>query len=172
MSNPTGGICVVVGEELWFYYSAYGGDESLTDKNWRKNGTYANGAVGLAKLRRDGFAAMQARTPDARLTTRPITFSGSRLFVNANTVGADLRVEALGDDGKPLPGLGFEDCVGWCGNSTCAEVRWKDENALRAAAGRPVRLRFRLDRGDLYAFWVTDSETGESGGYPAAGVAR
>lgn len=167
--ESTGGVCVVVGDEMWFYYSAYGGDENRLDKNWRRNGTYANGAVGLAKLRRDGFAAMEARTAGASLTTRPVTFSGARLFVNANTAGADLRVEVLGDDGEATTDLGLRDCVGWCGNSTCAEVRWRNEKALASVAGQPVRLRFTMDRGSLYSFWVADATSGESNGYRAAG---
>ena len=166
--ESSAGMCHIVGDELWFYYSAYAGDPRRVGGNWYANGTYANGAVGLAKLRRDGFASMRARFPGAALRTRPVRFTGSRLFVNANTCGSELRVEVIGADGKAVAGYGLEQCVPFLGNGTCAEIGWGDRG-LAPLAGNPVRFRFTQDRGDLYAFWVTDSATGASGGYVAAG---
>lgn len=166
--ESSAGMCHIVGDELWFYYSAYAGDPNRVGGSWYVNGTYANGAVGLAKLRRDGFAAMRARFPGATLLTRPVLFSGSRFFLNANTAGSELRVEVVGTDGKPLDGFRFSDCVPFLGNSTCVELRWR-ETDLSALRNRPVRFRFQMDRGEIYAFWVTDSERGASGGYLGAG---
>lgn len=54
------------------------------------------------------------------------------------------------------------------GNSTCAELGWRDAG-LAALRGQSVRFRFRQDRGDLYSFWVTDAASGASGGYVGAG---
>ena len=167
--ESSAGMCLVMGDELWFYYSAYAGDPKRTPSpTWHTNGMYANGAVGLAKLRRDGFASMRARFPGATLVTRPVRFSGSRLFVNANTVGSNLRVSVVDESGEVLDGFDQESCVPFMGNSTCTEIRWHDRD-LAALAGKPVRFRFEMDRGDLYAFWVTDSPRGASGGYLAAG---
>lgn len=167
--EASGGVCLIVGDELWFYYSAYAGNPSGYAENELRSGMYGNGAVGLAKLRRDGFVSMQPRFAGATLRTRPVTFTGDRLFVNANTVGAELRVAVLHENGEPVEGCTAEQCVPFVGNSTCAEVRWKDENALAALKGQPVRFEFQMDRGALFAFWVTASSTGASGGYLAAG---
>lgn len=167
--EPSGGIMLVVGDELWFYYSAYGGDPDRLTGTWHVNGTYANGAVGLAKLRRDGFASLQGRFPGAQMTTRPLRFSGEHLFVNANTVGSNLRVACQDDAGKDIPGLSWDDCEGFIGNSTRTEIRWKNGASIGQLAGRPARLRFQLDRGDLYSFWVSAHQDGRSGGYVAAG---
>ena len=167
--ESTGGICVIVGDELWFYYSAYAGDAKRITKDWRTNGMYANGATGLAKLRRDGFVSMRARHPGAALTTRPLIFSGGHLFVNISSAGALLRVACLGEDNRVIPPFSLENCRGFCGNATCAEIRWNDGANLAALAGRPVKLLFSMDRGDLYSFWVTDSIRGASHGYLAAG---
>ena len=166
--ESSAGMCHVVGDELWFYYSAYAGDPRRTGGTWYVNGMYANGAMGLAKLRRDGFASMQARFPGAAVLTRPVVFGGSRLFVNASTAGAELRVEVTGADGHVIPGFALADCRPFLGNSTCAEVGWQGAS-LAALRGRPVRFRFVQDRGELYAFWVTDSARGASGGYLGAG---
>ena len=169
--ESTGGILLIVGDELWFYYSAYAGDPNRISPTgtWHINGMYANGAVGLAKLRRDGFASMQARFPAAWLLTRPLLFSGNRLFINASTSGSDLRVECLDEHCNVIEPFSKQNCISFCGNSTCAEIRWKGAENLAVLAGKKVRFRFQFDRGDLYSFWVTDSPKGASHGYLAAG---
>jgi hypothetical protein len=40
---------------------------------------------------------------------------------------------------------------------------------LADVAGKPVRFRFQIARGSLYAFWVTPDENGASNGYIGAG---
>jgi len=34
-----------------------------------------------------------------------------------------------------------------------------------------IRIRFQLKHGELYSFWTSNSESGHSGGYLAAGSA-
>ena len=126
-----------------------------------QGGLYANGATGIAKLRRDSFASM--RGPGA-LTTEPVGFSGQHPFVNAK---GSLRAEALAADGKPIPGLKLADCTSFTGDSTPARVTWKGD--LAAQAGEPVRLRFHLTESDLYAFWISSGERASSGAYVAGG---
>jgi hypothetical protein len=169
--ESTGGLALIAGDELWFYYSAYAGDPSRVDTaSWHSNGMYANGAVGMARLRRDGFVSLEARYPGASMTTRPVCFSAGRaFFVNANTAGADLRVEIADREGRPIPGFAFDRCIPFTGNSTRARIRWQEQEWLDSLQGRPVRFRFRLDRGNLYAFWVAPGPDGDSGGWPAAG---
>ncbi len=163
--EPVGGVCLVMGDELWFYYCAFGGDETRREHSGLENGMYGNGAVGLAKLRRDGFASMQARFPDTMLSTRPLTFSGNRMFLNANTAGGELRVEVADKDGEIIPGFSTRDCIPFVGNSTCAEIRWEGKKDLSELAGRPLRFRLTLNRGEIFSFWVSNSPEGASGGY-------
>jgi len=166
--ESSAGMVLIVGDELWIYYSAYAGDPTRLTENWRINGTYGNGAMGLAKMRRDGFASLRPAFPKALVQTRKVRFTGSRFFVNASTSGSTLTAQVLDEEGKVIPGYTHEDCLGFNGNSTCAEVRWKDRD-LSALAGRAVRLQIQLDRGDLYSFWITDSAEGKSGGWIAGG---
>ena len=57
---------------------------------------YAGGTTGLAILRRDGFASMNAGLSTESLTTRPVIFNkGKHLFVNTNTKKGMLQVEIL-----------------------------------------------------------------------------
>ncbi|MDP0495581.1 MAG: glycosyl hydrolase family 32 [Verrucomicrobiota bacterium JB024] len=166
--ESSAGMCCIVGDELWFYYSAYAGDPDRITKDWRLNGTYANGAVGLAKLRRDGFVSLRPIFPGSAIQTRRLAFSGSRLFVNADTACSRLTVAVLNADANPIAGLAHEDCLGLLGNSTCAEIRWKSRS-LEGLGDAGVCFQFKMARGDLYAFWTTDSAEGKSGGYTAAG---
>jgi len=166
--ESSAGMCLIVGDELWLYYSAYAGDPTRLSQQWQLNGTYGNGAMGLARLRRDGFTSLRPGYAGADATTRPLRFQGGRFFVNANTVGTRLTVAVLDRDHQPLPGFSHDDCEGFLGNATCAEIRWRNRS-LREMEGETVRFDFRLDRGDFYAFWTTESPRGKSGGFTAGG---
>jgi hypothetical protein len=161
-------MCLIVGDELWLYYSAYAGDPDRAGLDWRVNGTYGQGAVGLAKLRRDGFVSMRAMFPGAVVQTRKLKFIGSHLYVNANTSGQRLTVQVINEAGQPIEGLTHEDCLGFCGNSTKNLIVWKNKT-LVGLGDRKIQLQFKMDRGDLFSFWITDDSSGQSGGYIAAG---
>jgi hypothetical protein len=160
--QSAGGCCLVVGDELWFYVSGR---------------TPRTCNTGLATLRRDGFASMDADTRQGVLITRPVTFRGKYLFVNVRCPEGELSVDVLGQNVMNL----FEKaepviepyttnrCVPITGDSTCHQVRWEGIEDLSQLAGRPVRFRFHLRGGSLYSFWVSPDESGASYGYVAAG---
>lgn len=168
--QSAGGGCLVVGDELRFYVSGRTGVP----------GTSLPGtcSTGLATLRRDGFASLSdewpagsarlAATPPGTLTTRPLTFSGRCLFVNASA-GGELRVAVLDEEGRAIEPYSAGRCVPIAGDSTRHRVRWQDRDALHELAGQRVRFQFTLSRARLYAFWVSPSDRGESNGYVAAG---
>jgi hypothetical protein len=54
-------------------------------------------------------------------------------------------------------------------DSTRHRLAWKGAADLAALIGKPVRFRFHLRDGQLFAFWVSSRETGAGGGYVAAG---
>jgi hypothetical protein len=169
--QSAGGCCLVVGDRLYFYVSGRRGVP----------GTNAPGvcSTGLATLRRDGFVSMDdgdhdrraSRTdslPRGTLVTRPMTFSGRHLFVNANIAG-ELRVEALDREGRTVAPYSADRCRPVTGDGTRMAVLWDGVDDLSPLAGRPIRLRFSMRRGELYAFWVSPSPSGVSRGYVAAG---
>lgn len=165
-----GGICIVKDERLWFYYSGLRGDGERLAKgdDWMHNGMYSNGSIGVATLRRDGFAGMVA---DGRgeIVTKPLVFDGGHLFVNAECRFGSVAAEILGGDGKPLRGFSADDCDPFRhADSTKTELRFAG-GSLAALAGRPVRFRFLLHCATLYSFWVSPSTHGESRGWIAAG---
>jgi len=159
--QSAGGCCLVVGDRLYFYVSGRAGQ--------RGSPTSGVCTTGLAVLRRDGFASMDAGAGGGTLTTRPVTFRGRHLFVNAEVSGGELRAEVVEQDGKPISGLTADACVAIHGDGTLQRVGWQGGGDLARVAGRSVKIRFHLRQGKLYAFWVSPEVSGASHGYVAAG---
>lgn len=55
-------------------------------------------------------------------------------------------------EGKPIDGFTLADCAPMRGDSIRQPVRWTSDSNLSRLAGKPVRVRFHLTRGDLYSF--------------------
>ena len=157
--HTTTGVCVVLDDQLVFPYCAYSG---IAPSGTR--GMYTGGSIGLAMLRRDGFASMDALEKNGTLTTRPVVFQGRHLFVNVLAKGGELRVEALDAAGKVLAAS-----QPLTAETTRQRIEWTDRADLSAFSGKPVRFRFHLTNGQLFAFWVTSDPNGASNGYVGAG---
>jgi hypothetical protein len=158
--QSAGGCCLVVGDQLYFYVSGRAGIK----------GTPSSGvcSTGLAVLRRDGFASLDTAAVAGMVTTRLVTFRGTHLFVNADCTG-ELRVEVLDDKGNIVKPFMLANCIPMLGDKTLHAVRWNGARDLAAVARQPVRFRFSLAKGRLYAFWVSPDSSGASHGYVAAG---
>ncbi len=173
--HAVGGVCLVVGDEVWIYFTGFSGHSPTLNKTdvgapgRSRRVMYAGASTGLATLRRDGFAAMDASAEGGVLTTRPVLFQGHRLFVNVATLGGELRVDVLDEKGQPVAGLTADQCIPLGVDRTCCEVLWASGKNLSALCGRPVRFKFHLRLGRLFSFWVTDDPNGASSGYVAAG---
>lgn len=167
--QSVGGCCLVYQDELRFYYTGFKGDETKKSEKEAWNcGMYANASTGMARLRRDGFASLDADSSSGRLTTRPLTFNGHHLFVNARTPRGELRVEVIGADGRTMKGYTAAECIPLQMDSCKAAVTWKSKSVL-PTSGFPLRFQFHLTRGSLYSFWVSRSARGESDGFLGAG---
>ncbi len=173
--HAAGGICLVVHDQVYIYFTAFSGlspqlgPTDVGSPGLSRRVMYAGASTGLATLRRDGFARMEAGLGGGELTTRAITFKGDRLFVNVSALEGALRVSVLRDNGEPVAGLTADDCVPLSLDSTCAEVKWLSGADLSSVAASPLRLRFHLQSGKLFSFWVTDDPNGASYGYMGAG---
>ena len=157
--QSVGGCCLVVGDRLYFYSSGRGGAPRGPGDN----------STGLSTLRRDGFVSMDAGAAGGTLTTRPVRFQGQYLFVNVDSAHGVLEVEALDEGGQVIGAFSAANCVPIRINNTLQRVEWKGGGDLAALAGKPVRFRFHLRDGSLYAFWVTTDPDGASHGYVGAG---
>ena len=159
--QSAGGCCLVVGDRLYFYCSGRAGIRGTPDSGVC--------TTGLATLRRDGFASMDAGPGGGTLTTRPVRFRGRHLFVNADLADGELRAEVLDRQGNGIGSFTRAGCGPVRGDGTALPVRWQGEHDLARLAGQPVRFRFHLTAGRLYAFWVSPEATGATHGYVAAG---
>ncbi len=110
-------------------------------------------------LRYDGFVSVHAPYAGGSVTTKPLTFTGNRLELNyATSAAGELEVELLDETGEPLPGFTRADAQLIFGDEISRTVTWQQGADVSALAGRPIRLRFHLRDGDLYAFrFFTDS---------------
>jgi hypothetical protein len=159
--QSAGGGCLVVGDQLYFYVSGRAG----------VRGTPASGAcgTGLATLRRDGFASMDAGREAGTLLTRPLRFGGKHLFVNADAQAGKLLVEVLDREGRVLQPFSLDKAVPIQADRVRQRVQWQGADDLGAVSGKAVRLRFTLTHGRLYAFWISPDRSGASQGYVGAG---
>lgn len=162
--HPAAGCCLVVGDQLRFYFAAFSGVSPA-----QGGGAFAGASTGLATLRRDGFASVGSGSGLGFLTTHGVTFKGKYMFVNVDARSGELRAEALDEGGKVLPGFSAQDCIPIKVDKTKVAVMWKDNKDLQTLKERVVKFRFHLAGAELYSFWVSPNENGASYGYVGAG---
>ncbi|MEG1538904.1 MAG: hypothetical protein RR061_04740 [Muribaculaceae bacterium] len=151
------GSPIIVGDKLYFYMSG----RKLNDKNAEITTT------GMATLRRDGFASMSG---SGTLLTEKIKFKGEHFYVNANVKGT-LKVEILNVNGTVITGFSKDDCVAFNGDSTKTKITWKNNKNLASLKNQSIKIKFYVEDGDLYSFWISQFENGKSFGYTAGGGA-
>ncbi len=159
--QSAGGGFLVVKDQLYFYVSGRSGIPGTTDSG--------HSTTGLAVLRRDGFASLDASEREGTVTTRAVSFRGKHLFVNVAAAGGELRAEIQDLAGKPIAPFTHANCTVLGLDTTRHEVRWSGASDLSAVAGRPVKFRFYLRNGKMYSFWVSPEASGASHGYVAGG---
>jgi hypothetical protein len=142
-NSPSNNPPIRVGDELYFYYG--GRDQS-------HNTRPGIGAIGLATLPVDRFVSLRADA-EGSVTTRPLTFRRGKLHVNVDADAGRLRIEVLDRAGNPLPGYELEACRPTQADTLDGIVAWQTKDVVEAS-DPPVRLRFVLDKADLYAFWI------------------
>lgn len=105
------------------------------------------------EYRKDGFVAVRAGKAGGELLTKPLQYDGSQLEVNFTTgTEGRLQVELQDVTGHPLENFTLADCKHMQGDTIRGTVSWKSGRPLTRHAGQPVRLRFKLQDAELYAF--------------------
>lgn len=130
------------GDELWLFYAGY---DELHDLLPYK------AAIGLAKMRKDGFVSINSEDGAGEMTTKCYEGVGGPLMVNYSARKGSLRVEVLDQKGQVIPGYGRDDCEALQGDAVRGTITWKNQKELPADRG-PVRFRFLLDRARIYSF--------------------
>lgn len=156
--QSTNGNPIIVGDSIYFYVSGRYETKPKHDSNF---------CTGLATMRRDGFVSLASEDKDGYLVTSPLTVEGSYLF--ANIQASELAVEVLDENGDVVDGFSKRDFKKMKRvNSTKLLLEWKDKN-IEDLKGKKVSFKFYVNKGQLYSFWVSKWQTGESEGYTAGG---
>lgn len=123
----------------------YGGfDVTHSAKNGRA-------AIGLATLRKDGFASLDAGVLEGTVTTKSLEGAAGTLAVNYRTDGGWLKAEVLDETGTVIAGYSRDDCTPLTGDRIDAAMAWGALNRLPESGG-PLRIRFVLKGASLYSF--------------------
>ncbi len=136
---------VEVGDEWWMYYR--GDDRDHNDSP-------RNSAVGLLKLRKEGFVSLRAPSGGAVVVTRRIVWPGGDLVVNVDAKQGEFKVRISEPTRVPITGLDHTDCQSFTGDSLSYKVTWSGKS-LAERKGQELRLEFFLRNADLYSFRAT-----------------
>ena len=146
---------VVHDNELWIYYGGWGTRHSGDD--FKLVGTMVNGhrvmgALGLAKLRLDGFVSLHAGAPEGVVLTRQIRIGDQvHLQVNADAGRGMVSAELLNDKLEPIPGFARADSQVIKEDSISKEVSWRGHSDLSSLRGQAIRIRLYVQDADLYS---------------------
>jgi hypothetical protein len=148
-----------IGAENWVSRTTYPAlnvvQTSPTEISIYVNQNYAQPTAHLRRysLRLDGFCSLRAAYEGGEVVTKPIVFSGNRLFLNFSTSAAGgIKTSIQDATGNPIPGYSFEESVEAIGNEVQRAVGWKGGKDVGKLAGQPVQLRFKIKDADLFAF--------------------
>ena len=75
----------------------------------------------------------------------------------------------MNENGEVISGFSKEDCNPITGDSTKNLVTWSSNQSLDSIQGKNIIVKFYLDGGDLYSFWISTDESGTSKGYTGGG---
>lgn len=107
--------------------------------------------IGMATLRKDGFASLDAGAKEGVVTTKKLKNVHGIFHVNTNATKGWLKVEILDADGKVLPGFGRKDCDPIKADNTDIQVTWQQNKEIPVSKGG-VYIRFILKNASLYSF--------------------
>jgi len=142
-----GGGLVVDGGQLKAYYTGYDDTHDIVPMH---------NCIGLATMRKDGFASIDAGAEVGRLKTKRLSgIGGLPLRVNCDTTKGWLRVIVLDENDEVVPGYNKNDCAFIRGDNIDTQVTWEDHDVL--PVGHPsLRLLFLMQNASVYSFMVGD----------------
>lgn len=150
---------LVMGDELWFYYSGW--DQVHEDYAGLK------AAVGLAKLRLDGFCSMSAGETEGWLISRREVFNTPRVTINAKVKpGGYVSAELVDRHNNVIPGFEKDMCIPFTGDSVRGELTWKTEKFPAEWIDKDKKIKFYIKNADLYSYLPADINQEIDDGWP------
>jgi hypothetical protein len=147
---------IIQRREMWFPYGGFPIRHDSKETDWQS-------AIGLAKMRLDGFAAWQAGDKPGELVTQPFRCNGDRLFINADARGGSITVEVLNAGGKQLERFGAASCrpvtTDTLTNEENGWIHWTTDAGLSLMKNQMIQLKFIVQNATLYSFRLADEKT-------------
>ena len=162
---------IEVDDELWFYHGGASvhhdwwmdGEEEGFDHPEVHDPSLWKYAMGVARLRKDGFASLDTSPcREGVVGTHPLLSGGTRLLINAKCrPGGSIHVEVVDRYNDPIEPCTKQNCDPVTGDSIEHTVTWK--GSPEVPAGRHVRrfmrkLRFFLKDAEIFSFRFADSD--------------
>jgi hypothetical protein len=154
-----------MGDETFFYYQCFDGDHLSYYHDETMSPYYHDrlrrGRIALATQRWNGYVSLTTGTLPETFVSKPFTFQGEHLFINADASRGEIKVElvpvAFGERVDPwapetCSGLSFKESVPLTGKGIEQPVTWQGSGSLSSHQGQPVRLRIQVRNADLYGF--------------------
>ena len=132
---------VVVGDQLRLYYTGYDGLHDYLP---------FHSGVGMATLRKDGFASLDGEDNPGTFTTKRLKGLSGKLHLNCEAGGGLLQVEVLDAGGRVIPGYSKKTFNEPRGDGVDQVVSWEEHEEL--PPGKVLRLRFSLKNASIYSF--------------------
>ena len=135
---------IVMGGELWFYYGGWTGPHRSHTRN---------AAIGLATLRLDGFASMEAGDREGWLVTPAERLTRPAVTINAKVQpGGGIWAELVDAEGHVAPGFEREQCSSFDGDSVEHLLTWQGRSMKPWRPARELKVRFYLRKAALFAY--------------------
>lgn len=145
------------GDELWVYYGGWHEDHGASRKHRHmttpREAQRKAAAVGLARLRLDGFVSLDAGAAAATLATRALPWSGDGVTINARVTapGGSVTAALLDEHSYAIPGCAAADCAPFTGDATRHRLAWTGLPDARRLAGQRVTVTLTLQHAALYS---------------------
>ncbi|MCH2372558.1 MAG: hypothetical protein MK538_00130 [Planctomycetes bacterium] len=147
------GVPIRMGDELWFYYA----DRRHQNRPGAERDT-VDMRLFLATLRVDGFASLNAGERPGVVVTRPLTYAGKTLYVNADVApGGSIRCELRRFDGQVVESHSFGKSQPVRGDTFRGKLTWVTSETLPPTRQTGYRLALELTKAKLYSFWIAEN---------------
>ncbi len=148
---------VRVGDEAWFYYSAWDGDHLVFNRDGSlfEPRFLRTHRVGRATLRWNGYVSLDAGDSTGILVTKLLRHAGTKLVVNLRAPAGQLTTELLDESGNPIRGFSARDATPLRGDGLELPVTWSGGSDLSTLRDKPLRVKFELVGGSLFGFRYT-----------------
>ncbi len=141
----------VVNDRIHIYYTGCGRTKQTPGSRKPQKTANWNEETGLATLRLDGFASLEAGASPGVLVTESLELNGTHLCLNVDAEEGSVRLELLDEQGQPIPGFTRDQANPITGDQLRATVTWGARAGVGELRGRRVKLRVFLQDAHLYS---------------------